>query len=151
MQIREDDLSGPEVAELLNSHLRTMATVTQPDRIFALDLEALRAKDITFWTVWDDGDLLGCGALREISSGEGEVKSMHTAHEHRRRGVGQFVLDHIMDVAGTRGYLRLFLETGSQGAFAPARGLYLKNGFRRCGPFGDYPDLDTSTFMVKDL
>lgn len=47
MQIKHDDLSDPE--------------------IHALDLEGLRQPEITFWSVWSDGELLGCGALKALS------------------------------------------------------------------------------------
>src|SRR5215204_852743 len=117
MEIRVDDLSGSEIHALLEEHLRQMYAQSPPKSVHALDLEGLRRPDITFWTVWEDGQLLGCGALKELDTGHGEIKSMRTSETHRRRGVGRAVVEHLLAVARSRGYSRLSLETGSQKAF----------------------------------
>ena len=88
MEIRVDDLRGPEIARLLQEHLQDMALHSPPESIHALDLKALRRPEITFWTAWQDGELMGCGALKELDSRHGEIKSMRTAMVHRRKGVG---------------------------------------------------------------
>ena len=62
MRIIEDDLTGAEVAALLGEHLQCMFNHSPPGSVHALDLEGLRAPDITFWTAWDESALLGCGA-----------------------------------------------------------------------------------------
>lgn len=146
--IRVDDLSGPEVRALLEEHLRTMHSLSPPESVHALDVAALRAPDITFWTVWDEHELLGCGALKALSSRHGEIKSMRTAVAHRRRGVARAMLEHIVGEARARGYERLSLETGSMPAFEPARRLYASFGFERCAPFADYVDDPNSVFMT---
>jgi putative acetyltransferase len=151
MEIRVDDLSGPEIRELLEEHLQQMHRQSPPESVHALDLEGLRQPDITFWTVWDDGQLLGCGALKELDTGHGEIKSMRTSETHRRRGVGRAVVEHILAVARSRGYSRLSLETGSQKAFEPARRLYEGFGFVYCTPFGDYTLDPNSVYMTRTL
>ena len=151
MEIRQDDLSGPEIRALLEEHLRNMHEVSPPESVHALDLDKLRQPDISFWTVWEDGDLLGCGALRALSSTHGEIKSMRTAEAHRGRGVARAVLNHIVSEARARAYERLSLETGSMQAFAPAHRLYESFGFARCEPFGDYAPDPNSLFMTKRL
>jgi putative acetyltransferase len=151
MDIRRDDLTGPEIAELLTEHLRSMHRHSPPGSVHALDLDRLKKPEITFWTAWDGSDLLGCGALKELDGERAEIKSMRTATAHLRRGVGRNVLDHIVAEARRRDYRRLFLETGSTAPFEPARRLYETAGFTGCGPFADYV-LDTfSVFMTKDL
>ena len=67
--IRRDDLDGPEIAELLQAHLDHAAEHSPPESVQALDLGRLRVPEITFWSVWSHGKLLGCGALREPNSG----------------------------------------------------------------------------------
>ncbi len=151
MQIRLDDLSGPEIRELLDEHLRDMALLSPPDSVHALDLEALRRPDITFWTAWSNGDLLGCGALQELDPRHGEIKSMRTAVAHRRRGVARALLRHIVLEAQKRGYRRLSLETGAADGFQPAQQLYLSFGFDYCGPFGGYKPDPNSVFMTRAL
>ncbi|MGF1594685.1 MAG: GNAT family N-acetyltransferase [Kiloniellaceae bacterium] len=151
MSIREDDLRGPEIAALLEAHLDLMRSVSPPESVHALDLDALRAPQVTFWTVWDGDTLLGCGALKEIDPTHGEIKSMHTAQAARGKGVARRLLQHVVDTARQRGYRRLSLETGSTADFAAAQGLYGSFGFEVCGPFADYVLDPFSVFMTLEL
>ena len=151
MEIRLDDLNGSEIAELLREHLANMAENSPPESVHALNLEQLRKPDITFWSAWSDDALLGCGALKELDSEHGEIKSMRTVSTHRRKGVAARLLEHILEEARRRSYKRVSLETGSMGAFAPAHHLYTKFGFIECGPFADYVEDPNSIFMTKEL
>ena len=121
------------------------------ESVHALDLEALRAPEVTFWTVWQASELAGCGAIKELDANHGEIKSMRTASSHLRKGVAAVLLDHILSVARERGYRRLSLETGSVEAFAPARALYGRFGFRLCAPFADYVEDPYSVFMTLEM
>lgn len=151
MRIVGDSLEGPEIIALLQEHLAEMRSVSPPESVHALDLSGLRNPDITFWTLWLESELAGCGALKELSGDHGEIKSMRTANRHRRKGMAASMVRHILEEAARRGYRRLSLETGSQPHFAPARALYASFGFQRCGPFGDYIDDPNSVFMTRKL
>ncbi len=151
MDIRLDDLSGREVRELLEEHLRSMYELSPPESVHALNLDGLRQPDVTFWTVWSGSGLLGCGALKELTPEHGEIKSMRTASAHRRQGVARAMLTHIIEEALARRYHRVSLETGSMEAFAPAQQLYESFGFTYCPPFGDYAEDPNSVFMTRVL
>ena len=151
MDIRVDDLRGPEISRLIGEHLQGMARHSPAESMHALDLEALRRPEITFWTVWQETELLGCGALKALDAEHGEIKSMRTASRHLRKGVAARLLSHIVDEARRRRYRRLSLETGAPEVFAPARSLYLRYGFRLCAPFADYAEDPYSVFMTLDL
>ena len=151
MEIRLDDLTGPEIAELLREHLRNMFLHSPPESVHALPLDALRQPGITMWTAWEGRELLGCGALKAFEHSHGEIKSMRTVATHLRKGVGSRILETIMDEARRRSYRRLSLETGSQPVFAPARALYARYGFQTCGPFGSYTNDPNSFFMTREL
>jgi putative acetyltransferase len=151
VHIERDDLSRPEIAELLKEHLASMFVHSPPESVHALPIEGLRSPDITFWSVWENGELLGCGALKELHPQHGEIKSMRTASAHLRKGVARAVVCHIMAEAKRRGYRRLSLETGSMAAFGPARRLYAACGFTYCEPFGDYANDPNSVFMTMEL
>jgi putative acetyltransferase len=151
MQIKIDDLKGSEIHELLREHLRNMALHSPPESIHALDIEALRKPEITFWTIWEIGELLGCGALKELDSRHAEIKSMRTSSRHLRKGVAKTLLQHILEEAKRRGYSRLSLETGSAAAFDPARQLYANFGFTYCEPFADYVEDPYSVFMTREI
>ena len=151
MEIRTDDLAGPEIRELLAEHLRSMHELSPPESVHALDLAALRGSDITFWTAWSNSELLGCGALKELSPAHGEIKSMRTRSARRRQGVARAMLQHIIAEARARSYAHLSLETGSMEAFEPARRLYEAFGFAYCPPFADYIEDPNSSFMTLEL
>src|SRR5690606_15558510 len=151
LRIVVDPLTGPEIAALLQEHLDEMYRLSPPESVHALDLSRLRAPDITFWSAWDGEVLLGCAALKALDAAHGEIKSMRTAPQARRRGVAAALLTQLIDEARQRGYRRLSLETGSQPEFAPARALYARFGFVECGPFGDYRADPCSTFMTCAL
>jgi len=151
MLIRPDDLRGAQVQDLLQEHLQSMTLYSPPQSIHALDLDALRHPQVTFWSVWQGEALLGCGALQELTPQHGEIKSMRTAAAHRRKGVARAMLEHIIGEARRRGYARLSLETGSNPAFAPAQALYASQGFVYCEPFAGYVPDPYSVFMTREL
>jgi putative acetyltransferase len=151
MKIELDDLSRPAIHALLNEHLRNMHELGPPESVHALDIGGLRRPEITFWSAWDGDALLGCGALLELERKHGEVKSMRTPEARRRTGAGRALLMHIIEVARSRGYERLSLETGSVPAFIPAHRLYESAGFTRSGPFGAYAEDPNSIFMTLAL
>ena len=150
MLIRNDHLGRLEIAELIGIHLQNAAK-RSPASIYAVNFDALRASEITFWTVWKGPDLLGCGALREVGPGHGEIKSMHTAERYRRKGVAAGMLTHIIREARRRSYRRLSLRIPSTDEFAPARAFYGSFGFKACGPFADYADDPDRAFMTLEL
>jgi putative acetyltransferase len=151
MEIRANSLGHRKVAQLLSEHLRGMAELSPPESVHALGLDGLHAPDISFWSVWDGDELLGCGALRELDAGHGEIKSMRTASAHRGKGVASHLLQYLLDEAARRGYTRLSLETGSMAGFAPAHRLYERFGFVPCAPFADYREDPNSLFLSLDL
>ncbi len=151
MKIELDDLTRPEIHALLDEHLRSMYELSPPESVHALDLDALRRPEITFWTAWEGALLQGCGALMELSPTFGEVKAMRTPEARRRTGAGRALLMHIIEVARRRGYERLSLETGSMAGFAPAHQLYASAGFIDTGPFGSYVVDPNSRFMTLQL
>jgi putative acetyltransferase len=151
MRIELDDLSRPQVHALLEEHLKHMHELSPPEQVFALDLAKLRVPEISFWTIWDGEQLLGCGALKQLSPVHGEIKSMRTPANARGKGAGRGMLTHIIAVARQRGYETLSLETGTHPAFEPAHRLYRSQGFELSGPFGDYCVDPHSAFMQLRL
>jgi len=151
MKITVDDLSGPAVARLLQEHLQSLSAISPPESMHALNIAALRKPEVTFWSVWEGEELIGCGALKALDTQHAEIKSMRTAPAHLRKGVGSSLLQHIINEARRRNYRRLSLETGSMDAFEPARRLYVKFGFSLCGPFADYVEDPNSVFLTREL
>jgi len=147
MIISAGDLDDPQVIDLLRFHLESMHVNSPPGSVYALDLSGLKRPDVSFFTAWDGEQLLGCGALRELSATHGEIKSMRTAPQHLRKGVAAALLQHMLDVAQERRYAKISLETGSGVAFDPAIELYGRFGFVKGDAFGDYVASDFNQFF----
>ena len=151
MEIRIGELTHPAVIALLEEHHQDMLMHSPPESVHALDLSALSHNDISFWTLWQNKQLAGCGALKQLDKFHGEIKSMKTSQGFLRQGVAKLLVEHIIKQANTRGYQKISLETGTMAAFKPAQNLYQKLGFSTCPPFGDYQADPYSIFMNKAL
>ena len=149
MEIRIGSLTHPAVIALLEEHHQDMLMHSPPESVHALDLSALAQTGITFWSVWQNNELAGCGALKELSDSHAEIKSMRTSANFLRQGVAKLLLQHMISQANVRGYHKISLETGTMEAFLPAQKLYQQLGFKHCQPFADYQEDPYSTFMSK--
>ncbi|MEP6652144.1 MAG: GNAT family N-acetyltransferase [Myxococcales bacterium] len=151
LTFRLDDLSGGSTRALIARHLAGMRASSPPESVHALDVDKLRAPDVTFWSVWVGEEIAGCGALKRLDTRRGELKSMRVADAFLGRGAGRALLEHLIVAARARGLETLLLETGSGPAFVPALSLYESAGFVRCGPFDGYTDDPFSVFMTRAI
>jgi putative acetyltransferase len=153
MEIVVDDLSKPEVIELLQEHVRAMKSVHQPTSYVAeaFNVSDLKQDGVTFWTIWDGPSLAGCGAIKDHGDNTAELKSMRTSTNHQRKGVASKLLQHIVSEARNLGFTHLYLETGAGDYFAAARQLYAASGFCVCAAFHHYTEDPRSVFMVLPL
>lgn len=150
-EIATDDPGSPDVVALLERHLGFAREHSPPEDVHALDVNALKNPAISFFSCRVGGTLLGVGALKELGDAQAELKSMHTAAEARGRGVGRAMVEHLLEVARSKGVVRVSLETGTMAAFAPARSLYASVGFEPCPPFGEYFESPNSVCMTLVL
>ena len=151
LRIVKTGLDDPRVLDLLRVHFEACHAVTPPESAHVFDVSRLKDADVHFWSAWEGDTLMGVGALKCLDLEHGEVKSMHTSKEARRRGVGSAIVQHILTEAKQLGLKRLSLETGSFGFFEPARALYARHGFVLCEPFGDYQHDPYSSFMTREI
>lgn len=147
IRIALGEVADARVSALLREHLADMHGNSPPGSVYALGGAALQAPEIALFTAWRGEELLGCGALKHLDSSRGELKSMRTAPAHLRQGVASRLLEHLLEVARSRGYARVSLETGSGPAFEPALALYRKYGFRNGEAFGEYESTDFNQFL----
>jgi putative acetyltransferase len=149
--IREADLSGNLVRDLVRLHLEGMHAHSPPGSVFALDFSGLTAPEMTVWAAWQGDRIAGIGALKDLGDRAGELKSMRTHPEFLRRGVAAALLEHIIGTARVRGMKRLSLETGSGSYFEPALSLYRRRGFVDGGEFADYKRTAFNQFLHLTL
>lgn len=148
IRIQSANLDTPDFTALIDTHAELMLSLSPPGSCHFLPMDGLRTPDVTVWEIRDGETLVGCGALQELSTMHGEVKSMHMLSQRRGAGLGRKMLDHILGEARARGYRRLSLETGSMAGFKPSRTMYQSCGFEICPPFGDYVEDPNSVYMT---
>lgn len=151
LRIVVDDLTGDATLRLIAAHLAGMHDLTPAESVHALDAGALADPAVTVWSAWHGEQLVGIGALKQLDAQRGELKSMRVDDRFRGTGAGRALLCHIVDAARQRGIRSLWLETGADEGFLPARRLYESEGFTLCGPFADYEPDPLSVFMTRVL
>lgn len=147
--IRCEDPAQAEVRALIEELDQYLIGLYDPEENHLLDIEALRAPDVSFLVARIDGVALACGAVRIIEPGVGEIKRMYASPRARGRGLGRRILEALEAQARKLGLKELKLETGDRQP--EALGLYRAAGFVSCGPFGGYHQGVTSLFFSKDL
>ncbi len=151
MKIVLDNVTHPEVIALLNEHLQDMHSNSPPDAVHALNVSRLQSADVRFFSLWSNGLLAACGALKRLDGDRGELKSMRSANGFRGKGYGRKLLRFLIRDARAGGMTELYLETGNAPLFDAAKSLYLSEGFQYCGPFADYEENAFSSFMRLPL
>jgi len=146
-RILPDDLTRPEVLELLQLHLDEMHRWSPACKVHAMPAERLREDDVSFFAAWDGDKLAAVGALKQLDPDRGELKSMRATPAYRGKGAGKAILVHLLEEARRRNYRWVGLETGRPEAFQPAIKLYQSHGFAECAPFGDYVSDEFSLCM----
>ncbi len=147
MLIIEDNLENQETQKLIALHLKGMHSITPEEFVFALDLKELKQPNIFFYSSWEGEKITGIGALKLHPNQIGEIKSMRTHPDYLRRGVGELILRHLINVAKQKKITSLYLETGTAEEFLPAIYLYKKLGFVEAGPFAEYKANSFSRFF----
>ena len=143
MKSIEGNFDNPKVNELLINHFIELSSVSPVDRGHVLDILGLKNLRIKFWSLWENDELIGCGALKFLDKEHSELKSIRVADRFRRKGNGIKVINHLIDEAKKLNIKKISLETGTGNFFEPARKLFHKCGFKPCEPFDQYKkDLD---------
>ena len=145
----EGNFDNPEVNELLKKHFVELRSASPEGSAHVLDIAGLKISSIKFWSLWEEDNLMGCGALKFIDTHHGEFKSIRVHDNFRGKGKGIKVINHLIDVANKLGIKRLSIETGAGEFFAPARKLFKNRGFTPCAPFAHYKDDINSIYLTK--
>ena len=147
MKSIEGNFNKPEVNKLLISHFIELSSVSPVDRGHVLDIQGLKNPSIKFWSLWENDQLIGCGALKFLDKEHGELKSIRVADSFRRKGNGFKVINHLINEAKELNIKKISLETGTGNFFTPARKLFDKCGFKVCEPFAHYKKDPNACYM----
>ena len=151
MKSIEGNFQNSEVNELLNKHFIELRSVSPEGSTHVLDIDGLKDKSIKFWSLWDNNELIGCGALKFLEKNHGEFKSIRVADKFRRSGIGEKIIEHLIEEAKKLEISKLSIETGAGDFFIPARKLFSKFGFKKCIPFAHYKEDPNSCYYTLDL
>ena len=151
MKSVEGNFENPEVNELLNKHFIELRSVSPEGSAHVLDIIGLKDKSIKFWSLWDNNQLIGCGALKFLGKNHGEFKSIRVADKFRKLGIGEKIIEHLIGEAKKLEISKLSIETGAGNFFLPARKLFSKFGFKKCAPFAHYKEDPNSCYYTLDL
>ena len=143
----EGNFDNPEVNELLIKHFIELKSVSPEGSAHVLDIDGLKDPSIKFWSLWEDDDLLGSGALKFLDKDHGEFKSIRVSDNFRGKGNGIKVINHLINEAKKLNIKKLSLETGAGDFFIAARKLFNKCGFEPCDPFSHYKKDVNSIYM----
>ena len=151
MKSIEGNFDNPEVNELLKKHFVELRSVSPEGSTHVLDTNGLKDPSIKFWSLWENNKLIGCGALKFLEKNHGEFKSIRVADEFRNKGIGERIINHLIEEAKKLKISKLSIETGAGDFFLPARNLFSKFGFKTCPPFAHYKNDPNSCYFTLDL
>ena len=143
----EGNFDNHEVNNLLIRHFIELRSVSPEGSAHVLDIDGLKDPSIKFWSLWEDNELMGIGALKFLNKEHGEFKSIRVNGKFRKDGNGLKVINHLINEAKNLSVKKLSLETGAGKFFAPARKLFVKCGFKVCDPFSHYKNDINSVYM----
>ena len=149
MKVIKCDPATPEAVAILEQSWAFLDARFPPEERFRLDLENLRAANVSFFLCTEAGMAVGCAAFAQQAQDWGELKSMFVSAAARGSHAARSLLSAVEDAAQAAGCSVLRLETGV--GLDAAHRFYEREGFQRIGPFGTYPDIASSIFMQKNL
>ena len=147
----EGNFDNSEVHELLIKHFIELRSVSPEGSTHVLDISGLKDSSIKFWSLWEENDLMGSGALKFLDEEHGEFKSIRVSDKFRSKGNGLKVINHLINEAKKLNVKRLSLETGAGEFFLSARKLFYKCGFEPCEPFSHYKIDINSVYMTMKI
>ena len=151
MKSIEGNFDNLEVNDLLKKHFVELRSVSPAGSTHVLDIDGLKDPSIKFWSLWENNKLIGCGALKFLEKDHGEFKSIRVADEFRKKGIGERIINHLIEEAKKLEISKLSIETGAGKFFAPARKLFNKFGFKKSEPFAHYKVDPNSCYFTLDL
>ena len=145
----EGNFSHPEVNKLLVKHFIELRAASPEGSAHVLDIPGLKVPSIKFWSLWENGKLLGCGALKFLDKGHGEFKSIRVHDNFKNKGNGIKIINHLIEEAKKLDIRKISIETGAGDFFIPARKLFEKCNFKACKPFAHYKEDKNSIYLTK--
>lgn len=147
--IRRVDPASPDCRVLIEELDRVQSSLYPPENNYLDSIEELQKPNCHFLAAYVDDQIVGCGALKIVDENYSELKRMYVVADHRKRGIGQRLLEELESRSAQSGIWLVRLETGVSQPEALA--LYRRNGYKETDAFGQYSDSDLNIFMEKRI
>ena len=98
---------------------------------------------------YEDGKAIGCGTIKQFSSGTMEIKRMYTLPGQRGKGVASSILNELEKWTAEMSCNKCILETGNRQPEAIM--LYQKSGYTRIPNYGQYQGIENSVCFEKEI
>ena len=153
--IRKED--NPQVSTLIKTVMTEYDCVGEGYSINDPEVdqmyEAYNNEASAFFVIEENDRILGCGGIAPLSDGDGqtcELRKMYFYDALRGRGMGQKLLDHCLNVAREKSYIKCYLETVDR--MKKAQKLYTRNGFESLNsPEGNTGHCSCDAYYIKQL
>ena len=149
LKLIEGNFDHSEVNKLLNKHFIELRAASPEGSAHVLDIAGLMVPSIKFWSLWENNQLMGCGALKFLDKSHGEFKSIRIHDNFRHQGLSVKIIEHLIEEAKKLDIERISIETGAGKFFEPARKLFKKCNFLPCKPFAHYKTDQNSIYLTR--
>ena len=149
VSVTREDPSGPAATRLIAALSAELGGRYGDDGTGGFRPDDVQGPGGAFVVAWLGERAVGCGALRPLAPGVGELKRMFVAGDARRQGIARRILEALETTARERGYEALRLETGT--LQPEAIDLYESAGYQRIAPYCLYADDPLSVCFEKRL
>ena len=149
LKLIEGNFDHPKVNQLLTKHFIELRAASPKGSAHVLDIPGLKVSSIKFWSLWQNDELFGCGALKFLDKNHGEFKSIRIHDNFKKKGESIKIIKHLIEEAKKLNIKRISLETGAGKFFNPARKLFKRCDFKPCKPFAHYKEDINSIYLTK--
>jgi putative acetyltransferase len=147
----EGNFDHPDVNQLLKKHFIELRAASPEGSAHVLDILGLKVPSIKFWSLWENDQLMGCGALKFLDENHGEFKSIRIHDNFKGKGKSIKIINHLIEKARLLNIKKISIETGAGNFFIPARKLFDNCGFKPCAPFAHYKEDVNSLYLTKPI
>ena len=146
--IKQVDPTRSEVVELIHQLDEYQESMYPPESNHLDSLDELSKTNVDFLAAYADSEICGIGAVKVLSD-YGEIKRLYVPEKHRGKGIAKEIVEELENCLVKRSIYTARLETGIHQR--DAIDLYLKLGYSKIAPFGDYREDPLSVFMEKKI
>ncbi|MFL0252405.1 GNAT family N-acetyltransferase [Clostridium neuense] len=148
MKIIEKDPHSQDAFEMMEELSQTLKKITGDSGKSSFNVQDIADARAVFVVAYSDqGEPIGCGAIRPINENTAEVKRMYA--KSKAKGIGTAILSYLEGQAKKLGYSKFWLETRLINKRAV--NFYERRGYHRIANYGKYAGRAESVCFEKAM